>query len=157
MSPIEIVFAVTLTLVGSITGFYINRGLENLHLPKIGRKRRQAISGDWEGVYHQAANEKREAQEIAFRLSLKAGSRAIKGRLDVRDTTDYEFGIEGAFYHERYLRLNYTAVGSSAHAIDFGSMFLVLADYPDHMSGLLAGYGSLSEGLINGTVELKRV
>jgi hypothetical protein len=77
MSPIEIAFAVTLTLVGSIAGFYINRGLENLHLPKIGRTRRQAISGDWEGVYHQQANEKREAQEIVFRLSLKAGSRAI--------------------------------------------------------------------------------
>ncbi|MEJ2453645.1 MAG: hypothetical protein P8103_05755 [Candidatus Thiodiazotropha sp.] len=157
MSPIEIAFAVTLTLVGSIAGFYINRGLENLHLPKIGRTRRQAISGDWEGVYHQQANEKREAQEIVFRLSLKAGSRAIKGRLEIRDNTDYEFDIEGAFYHERYLRLNYTAAGSSAASIDFGAMFLVLADRPDTMSGLLAGYGSLSEGLINGTVDLRRV
>jgi hypothetical protein len=36
-------------------------------------------------------------------------------------------------------------------------MFLVLADRPDTMSGLLAGYGSLSEGLINGTVDLRRV
>jgi hypothetical protein len=144
-----------LTLVGSIAGFYINRGLEKLHLPKIGR--RDAISGEWEGIYHQEANEKREAQDIALRLSLKAGSRAIKGSLDIRDEEDFEFDIEGAFYHERYLRLNYTTTGSSATTIDFGAMFLVLADRPDSMSGRLAGYGSQSSGLISGTVELRRV
>ena len=156
MTSIEIIFAIVLTMVGSIWGFYINGALEKRRLPKITSARQKAISGTWVGTYKQAESKNREKQDISIKLTLNAGSRLVTGIMLVTDTAEFQFHIEGSFYHNKYLRLNYTASGVTEDAIDFGSVFLVLGDYPNKMAGKLAGYGSISESLISGSIELNK-
>jgi len=156
MNIIEITFAVALTITGSFFGFYLNRALEKRYLPKITSARQKAISGVWEGTYKQEDSEKRDEQNISFKLTLNAGSRTVTGLMSVVDTTNFEFHVEGSFYHNKYLRLNYTASGITEDAIDFGSIFLILGDYPNKMAGKLVGYGSISETLISGIIELNK-
>jgi len=76
--------------------------------------------------------------------------------MQMTDDEDFEFLIEGAFYHDKYLRLNYTATGCSCHAIDFGTLFLVVDAYPKKMLGELSGYGSITDGLISGKIQVNR-
>lgn len=156
MSPIEVAFAIGLAVASSFWGYYLHRALEKRQLPRISDARRKSITGNWAGVYYQDANEKRDAQEIRVSLELTAGSRLVTGMMRISDAADFQFHVEGAFYHDRYLRLNYTASGATEHAIDFGAIFLVLGDLPDKMSGKVAGYGSISESLISGVVDLKK-
>ena len=122
-------------------------------MPKITTARQKALTGTWSGKCIQDQSTKRESQELTFKLELNAGRRRISGILYVEDTNDFQFSIEGAFYHNKYLRLNYTAHGATEDAIDFGSIFLVLGDFPNKMNGKLVGYGSISEAIISGTVE----
>ena len=153
---VEILIDVVLALVFIVVGFYITRALEKRHLPKIAVARQKAITGKWFGVYRQEDNDNREGCELSIKMYLKAGSRSIIGTMTVSEDTEYEFNIEGSFYHNKYLRLNYTASGKTESAVDFGSMFLVLGDFPDKMSGKLAGYGSVSESLISGNLAIER-
>lgn len=74
----------------------------------------------------------------------------------VSENMEYEFDLEGAFYHNKYLRLHYTASGKTESAVDFGSIFLVLGDFPNKISGKLAGYGSISEALISGSLSFEK-
>lgn len=137
-------------------GFYVTRALEKRHLPKIALARRKAISGKWFGVYHQDSNKNRDGHDLAITLEIEAGARLIVGRMTVEEDAIYEFSVEGSFYHNKYLRLNYTASGNTESAVDFGSMFLVLGDFPNKIAGKLAGYGSVSEALISGTLVLEK-
>lgn len=58
MTLFEIAFAVGLALISSFWGYYLHRALEKRQLPKISAARRKAITGNWEGTYHQDANER---------------------------------------------------------------------------------------------------
>lgn len=156
MSYIEILFALTITIVGSFWGFYLNRFLEKRHLPKITAARQKALSGEWKGIYTQERNESREKRDFSIVLSLDAGPRLVTGVMHVVEENEFQFHTEGSFYHNKYLRLSYTASGDTENAIDFGSIFLVLGDYPNKMSGKLAGYGSISENLISGSIVLEK-
>jgi hypothetical protein len=149
---IDIVFA----FVFIVVGFYITRALEKRHLPKITASRKKAISGEWAGVFRQDQNENREEKEFPIKLTLIAGTRSITGIMVVDENATFEFRVDGTFYHNKYLRLNYTASGVTEAAVDFGSIFLVLGDYPDRMTGKLAGYGSISESLISGPLTLEK-
>jgi hypothetical protein len=156
MSLIEIIFALALTVAGSFWGFYLNRYLEKRHLPKITAARQKAISGEWIGIYAQDENDNRERKDLSIVLRLDAGPRLVNGLMIVSEETKFQFHIEGSFYHNKYLRLNYIASGDTEYAIDFGSIFLVLGDYPNKMTGKLAGYGSISEALISGSISLEK-
>lgn len=144
-------------LLGPFFGFFVSFWLEKQRLPRITSARREAITGTWEGVFEQEKNERREPQKIAIKLQLKAGSRSVTGVMSVKDNAVFRFDVDGAFYHNRYLRLNYIACGETENAIDFGAVFLILGDFPNKMVGKLAGYGSISETLIAGVVALKKL
>jgi len=149
---VDFVFAFAFIFIG----YYVTRALEKRQLPKIETARQKAISGKWSGIYKQEANEKRDGCELSIDMDLKAGPRKIVGTMIVSEDMEYEFDIEGAFYHNKYLRLHYTASGKTESAVDFGSMFLVLGDFPNKMSGKLAGYGSVSETLITGNLMIEK-
>jgi len=149
---IDIVFA----FVFIIVGFYVTRALEKRHLPKITTARQKAITGEWNGIYKQENNDNREGCELSIKMNLSAGSRLVVGVMTVSEETKFEFNIDGSFYHNKYLRLNYTASGETESAVDFGSIFLVLGDFPNKMSGRLAGYGSVSESLISGVITMEK-
>ena len=152
----EIFIDVVSALIFIVVGFYITRYLEKRHLPKIAIARQKAITGKWHGVYRQEPNDNREGCELSINLDLNAGPRSIIGTMSVSEDVLYEFNIEGSFYHNKYLRINYTASGKTESAVDFGSIFLVLGDFPNKMSGKLAGYGSVSEALITGGLTIEK-
>ncbi len=156
MEITQIIFAIVMAIIGSFMGFYITRFLEKRHLPKITKARQKAINGKWEGTYKQDANKHREEKALKIEFILEALPRKIIGKMIVEDEKKYTFSIEGPFYHNKYLRLNYTASNETEFAIDFGSIFLVLGDYPDTMDGKIAGYGSMSRALISGNVSIKK-
>ncbi len=157
MNLFEVLFAVALTIAGSFWGFYLNRFLERKSLPKITLARRKAISGKWIGKYAQDDNINRERKDLSIELELNAGSREIKGKMIVEEERlKFEFSILGSFHHNKYLSLNYTASEETAGAIDFGSIFLSLGDFPDKMTGKVAGYGSISEALISGDIHVEK-
>ncbi len=156
MELTQVIFSIAMTVVGSFWGYYLTRTLDKRSLPKIEASRRRAMEGHWVGEFHQQASLNRPATTINIHLEIQAGRRQVTGKMWVEDNSKFEFKIQGAFYHNRYLRLNYTAFGESESAIDFGSLFLILGDFPKKMHGNLAGYGSLSETLIAGTLELTK-
>lgn len=75
----------------------------------------------------------------------------------VRDKQDFTFSIDGAFYHDRFVRLNYTPSEASSDWIDFGACLMVLGDLPDTMDGSLTGWGSISRTFISGDLELRKI
>lgn len=151
-----ILLAVATTILGSIFGVYFQRVIERQSLPFIDYSRRKALNGEWSGVFQQQQNTRREALSLQVRITLKSSSRSVKGTMIVSDTSEFEFGLEGAFIHARFLRLNYSSIGKSSEAIDFGTLLLMLADYPNKMSGSLCGYGSISEQIVNGSIILNK-
>jgi len=154
LEPVQILFSFALMIVGSFWGYFLNRILDQKSLPKIEASRRRSLRGCWHGVYKQDYNHKRPSVEIPIEIELKVGPRKVTGVMFVSDTSRFEFNLEGAFYHNKYLRLSYTAHGETEDVIDFGALFLVLGDIPNKMAGNVAGYGSMTEGLISGTVSL---
>lgn len=153
MNFTEVVFSIGLTIGGGFWGFYLNNILEKRYLPKIEKVIQEAISGTWNGIFHQDKNENRPEQEIPIIFKFKATPRMIKGTMLVEDINKYNFKVEGAYYRGIYLRLTYTG----EKAIDFGSIFLFLAPRLDEMQGKIAGYGSISKTLISGNVQLEKV
>ncbi len=67
------------------------------------------------------------------------------------------FKFKDLFYYNRYLRLTYTTTDETEDTIDFGSVFLILGDVPTSMVGKIVGYGSISQTLISGTMQLEKV
>ena len=156
MSIYEIILSIVSTIVGIIGGGYFSRFLEMSYLPKITAARRIALSGKWKGMYLQEKNEKRAKQNIPVEVTLNAGSRRVTGIMQLKDGSDFQFDVEGSFSHDMYLRLNYSASGATKDAIDFGVIFIKLGQFPNKMTGKLAGSGSISETLISGSVELTK-
>jgi hypothetical protein len=153
----DIIFNVSLTVAGAFLGLVLTKLTDALELPLIAKVRRKSLTGTWEGIYHQKASKKRPAVDIPVQCWLHPGYRHVRGWMRVTDTQDFSFQFEGGFHHDRYLRLTYTACGSTSDVIDFGSCFLELGDIPNTMKGILTGWGSISQAFIIGEITLKKI
>jgi hypothetical protein len=92
-------------------------------------------------------------------LEITAGRKAVTGKAWSRVDIDgqqisVDFDLVGGFFHDRFLKLNYRNLNPAN--IQFGAIILELASDPKKMNGVYAGYGSISDGLVSGTVELAR-
>jgi hypothetical protein len=153
----DVFFNVGLATVTLFAGYYLNRFLDGRTLPKIGRARRKSLTGAWSGTYRQAGAGARPALSLPLKVNIKAGRRAVTGDMTVTDAeVTFEFTIAGSFHHDEYLRLTYDAVGKTEQAKDFGVVFLRLNSLANGLAGSIAGYGSVSEAMIAGSVELKK-
>ncbi len=157
MTSIDVYFNLGLAVATLFAGYYLNRHLDERSLPKISRARRKSLSGTWQGIYRQDSSNGRAALELALSVTLTAGRRTVHGAMEVMDAgVTFEFRVAGSFHHDEYLRLTYDAVGKTEHAKDFGVVFLRLNGLANGLAGRIAGYGSVSEALISGTVELRK-
>jgi hypothetical protein len=153
----EVIFNIGLTVAGAVLGLILTKATEAFELPGIGRTRRKALSGRWEGEFHQIANRSRAAVVLKVTCEIHAGMRRIRGTMNVSDDHNFSFSLKGTFEHNQYLRVEYSPIGSSADVIDFGECFLALGDVPNVMSGLIAGWGSISHDFVSGTVVVRKV
>lgn len=154
---VEIFIDIGFAFVFLFIGYYLTRALDKHHLPRIEVARQELITGKWSGVYSQEANKNKEGCELPIFMELKAGPKLITGTMIVSDRKEYEFNVEGIFYYQRYLRLNYSAAGKSKTAIDLGVLFLELDDaIEEKIIGKLAGYGSDSKTLISGSLSINK-
>lgn len=156
-SLIEILISLAFTGIGIIGGYAFQRIADRRQYLAIATPRQRKLTATWTGTVQQVATDDRAAVELPITLELQAGSRTIRGSAKIEDEGRlFEFDVDGAFLSGSYLRLNYSAEKSPSAALDFGVLFLRVGDIPETMTGRLVGYGSITNSLINGTVEVKR-
>jgi hypothetical protein len=148
------------TIVAPIITFIATKAYQNRFLLTISPDRRRAIEGTWKGIAKQAYGPTPEPFEAQVTLDLSTGRTRIKGTGHFvtrfgTDDFDWEFRLTGGFLHDRFLRFNYNTV--SRNVVQFGSIILQLHANSKRLTGLYQGYGVISENLVHGTLELRKV
>jgi hypothetical protein len=120
-----------------------------------------AFVGKWEGVI----NQMRGNPETLTSLSTTADFRAKGGRVGAdlvitgelyRDTTQLQLWLDGQLLADSILRCNYgylNLLGSE----QAGSMVLKINGMRTEIKGKFVGYGPVSEKIVSGDVDLKKV
>jgi hypothetical protein len=163
MNLIEILSFLGTAVVSTIIGIYVTRLHNTIKIPFLTNERKRSLRGHWHGIYKQDANSKRTATDLQIELSLEPKLKLIQGKMIVKELSKktnnydniYRFEVAGYFLHDRFLQLTYKCCGKSSKAVDIGSLFLKVSDSGGEMHGRLAGWGSISEDVISGTVTLE--
>jgi hypothetical protein len=163
MSLVEILSFLGTAVVSTIVGIYVTRLHNTIKIPFLTSERKRSLRGCWHGIYKQDENSKRKATDLELELHLEPKLKIIQGKMIVKEINrktssfdnTYRFEVIGYFLHDRFLQLNYKCCGKSSKAIDIGSLFLKVSDSGGEMHGRLAGWGSISEDVISGTITLE--
>ena len=148
------------TLCAPIVGVITVEWSKNRHLNKISEDRKAALEGDWVGTGIQEVG-----PDGSGPFPTKVFARCEVSKREVVGNFNYQYELNnkrisldmkltGGFLYDRYLRLHYN--NQKATIINFGSAVLELDASAMKLSGRFVGYGSNTEGLVFGSIELHK-
>jgi hypothetical protein len=129
-------------------------------LHSVSRDRRSVLNGRWLGQIYQERGP--EGKEISLRLSIDfivsrkkvSGNGVVWVVVDGKETEE-RFLLEGGFLHDQFLQLSYRNV--RGFVLQFGAVTFRLSSSGESLKGKYAGYGSLTEGVVSGCAELRKM
>ena len=147
-------------VVAPIVTFVITRSYENRFLQPISSRRAGALVGTWEGDAHQefGADGQPFDAKVTFKFTVTGKKIQGQGIYRMRDGAQdiiTTFIFSGGFLHERFIRFDYNP--EAADTVQFGSIILELSNDAKSLKGRYLGYGVRTNGLVYGTVDLKKV
>jgi hypothetical protein len=143
-------FAILAAVVAIIGPSLFNSGYQ-----AVGARRSRILAGTWVGKACQ--DEGRDGGPISYNLTfnLNISWRVVKGRALVKYADrESRFRLEGGFLHGQFFRVEYSSTNSAA--IEFGSIVLRLSADGQTLTGKFVGYGSSSDRLVGGTMNLAK-
>jgi hypothetical protein len=154
-----ILIALITAIIGPLVTYYLTIILPSRVYPPITRKSRAKLDGKWTGTGYQ--NDAPGGQPItpALSVKLKCGRRKIRGTATMHTRvgpTDYiiTYSLEGIFFEDRVISFLYRVLNGNVR--QFGSAVVMLDDSGRKLSGLLIGYGFLSEKIVQVKIELTK-
>jgi hypothetical protein len=133
--------------------------------PKIPSNRRKAIHGTWTGKIKQmvpaqpgTVPAQPQYEELNVTFDFAVDTREIKGSYKYLDSHNFseEFDIDGEFFNDQFLSLNYSPKNQQSYA--HGCFFLQLDPQGVSLIGKGCGYGAAqSRMIVTGEVDLRKV
>lgn len=144
------------TIAGPFATWGLSTWYSNRSKLTLAMSRRRAVAGEWRGMVRQANDEN---TEYNIGLVLEVGRKVISGTMSFHkgDSGVFkpcDFTVEGGFYHDQFLRLNY--VPRDSNTIQFGSIVLCMAHNGKEMDGYLVGFGKTSGSIVSAAVTLAK-
>jgi hypothetical protein len=116
---------------------------------------KDAVSGKWEGKYEQILNGALEEIDVYMFLEVSRKGKII-GKATIPYGEDaFEANLKGGFYLRSFIKLEYENTNKAI--IQFGSFVFRLSDRPNKLAGQFVGYGHISEKVISGSIQLKKI
>jgi hypothetical protein len=132
-----------------VTRFYDRRGMRKIE------GRRNAIVGTWDGEIAQEVDGKLVSMKLG--ITFTAGKKVIEGTGKfINPVTNLltELKFNGGFYHEQFVKLDFT--NTDDIIVQFGCSILQLSSVGRTMQGRYVAYGSFTNLIVSGEVNLRR-
>lgn len=157
MDIAKAIIAAIATILSSVLTLLIKEYFERRRFNKIGSEIRDAVYGKWTGQIHQALNGDKRIFETQLELKVSSAG-VITGKAEVPHPNKngvYYLSLDGGFYSERFLKINYE--NSNKAILQFGTFVFMLSPNADKLTGHFVGYGNISEAVIAGSAQFKKV
>lgn len=129
---------------------------ENLKWAPISAKRRKLVCGSWRGVTHQAVGPDGSPMDVEIITEISTSWRRLKTHTRIRGGgIELKSTARGGFVWGDYLVATYKNI--NPNLVNFGTVLLRLHADGRHLSGRMIGYGTKSERIIHGEMELEKV
>ena len=148
------------TVIGAVSAMVVNSWMERRQIrPKLTPeqlevvKRREALSGRWEGRIYQVEGPDGSPIEFDIDFYLTTDSTNLQGNAFFEwEYKSITLSIWGKFIDDHYLRLEFK--DTDCATLRYGAMFFQISPNSRTLTGRFAGYASEREGLIYGRIEL---
>ena len=130
--------------------------LESKDYLSVTKSGRRSIKGAWRGITHQRKDSTGKPIEVDLSVEFYTRGKIIKGRSRVRGGgAELNVTFQGGFVSDTHLSLRYNAKDSSK--VNFGYCLLTYNAEGKQLKGEMIGYGHLSERIVSGEMELRRI
>lgn len=121
---------------------------------------RESTAGRWEAKIDQKLGPGGKPFRQTIQINLWAGSAGIEGEFidsftEQRQETNWEFGLSGDYYVQRFLQLECRAKDPAI--LQFSVWVLELGTDARTLTGQFVGYGALTKAIISGSITLSKL
>jgi hypothetical protein len=145
----------TAAIVSPVTAYFVKSLFETRNWTKL-RGRRKAVIGIWDGTISQETVG--TPMLINIRMQFTAGGRKVKGNCQLTSPVNNRYmklDFIGGFYHADFMKFDYLNHDNSV--VQFGSAVLFLSPDGRNLTGRFAGYGSTTNSIVSGEVDLNKL
>ena len=144
----------SVAIISPISTYVITRMYDRRGLGKI-TGRRKALLGTWKGSILQDADS--EWGKMNIDMTFISNGKIVEGNCTLIYPVDNQvikLKFTGGFYHERFIKFDYTNPDESV--VQFGSAVMILDSNGKTLEGRYVGYGSITNRIVSGTVLMHR-
>lgn len=143
--------AILAAIISPVAILYVKKYLEE---KDYSSRRIALINGGWKGTLSQSINGKME--EMALQAQFKVKSKKVTGEISVTLSSDVDnLVVIGHFPHDDFVVLTYR--NKEDQTKQFGAIVLKLLPDGKNMRGIFSGHGQVTQNLVTGNAQLRRV
>jgi hypothetical protein len=156
---IKEIIAGAVAIVAPVVTFIATRAYENRFLQPISSERARALIGTWAGDVLQDHGPDGAPLPGKANFKFSIVGKKIQGYRIYRASYGGEeftstFVSSGGFLHDRFIRFNYNSEVSGV--VQFGSIILEMSNDTKSLEGRFLGFGVVTNGLVFGTLRMKK-
>jgi len=142
------------TILSSVLTIIVTKYLESDKYINAGKAMKEAVRGNWKGIFNQTLDDQNITVPIDFNLKVSSWG-SITGKAKIIFNNELiHFNIRGGFYLRHFLKMNYENADRSV--TQFGSFVFKLSDTSKKLTGHFVGYGHISGKVISGPAVLEK-